>query len=216
MLEPYYHKDVIEAGCDEAGRGCLAGPVYSAAVILPPDFKSELLNDSKQLSEHKRYMLREVIEREALAWAVGIVSNKEIDRINILRASILAMHRALDGLRLRPEEVIVDGNRFTPYAPPLPGGGRGEALPYTTIVKGDGKYMSIAAASILAKTYRDDCMLRLHREYPVYRWDSNKGYPSAAHRQAIREHGTSPYHRMTFNLLGSPQMEFDFGAPRGA
>ncbi len=216
MLQPYYHRDVIEAGCDEAGRGCLAGPVFAAAVILPPDFRDDLLNDSKQLSEKKRYALREVVEREALAWAVGIVTNEEIDRINILRASILAMHRALDGLRLRPEEVIVDGNRFTPYAPPLPGGGRGEALPYTTIVKGDGKYMSIAAASILAKTYRDDCMLQLHREYPVYRWDSNKGYPSAAHRQAIREHGTSPYHRMTFNLLGSPQMEFDFGAPRGA
>lgn len=215
MLQPYYHRDVIEAGCDEAGRGCLAGPVFAAAVILPPNFRDDLLNDSKQLSEKKRYALREVVEREALAWAVGIVTNEEIDRINILRASILAMHRALDGLRLRPEEVIVDGNRFTPYAPPLPGGGRGEALPYTTIVKGDGKYMSIAAASILAKTYRDDCMLRLHREYPVYRWDSNKGYPSAAHRQAIREHGTSPYHRMTFNLLGSPQMEFDFGAPRG-
>ena len=216
MLQPYYHRDVIEAGCDEAGRGCLAGPVFAAAVILPPDFSDDLLNDSKQLSEKKRYALREVVEREALAWAVGIVTNEEIDRINILRASILAMHRALDGLRLRPEEVIVDGNRFTPYAPPLPGGGRGEALPYTTIVKGDGKYMSIAAASILAKTYRDDCMLQLHREYPAYRWDSNKGYPSAAHRQAIREHGTSPYHRMTFNLLGSPQMEFDFGAPRGA
>lgn len=216
MLQPYYHRDVIEAGCDEAGRGCLAGPVFAAAVILPPDFRDDLLNDSKQLSEKKRYALREVVEREALAWAVGIVTNEEIDRINILRASILAMHRALDGLRLRPEEVIVDGNRFTPYAPPLPGGGRGEALPYTTIVKGDGKYMSIAAASILAKTYRDDCMLQLHREYPVYRWDSNKGYPSAAHRQAIREHGTSPYHRMTFNLLGSPQMEFDFGAPHGA
>jgi len=216
MLQPYYHRDVIEAGCDEAGRGCLAGPVFAAAVILPPDFRDDLLNDSKQLSEKKRYALREVVEREALAWAVGIVTNEEIDRINILRASILAMHRALDGLRLRPEEVIVDGNRFTPYTPPLPGGGRGEALPYTTIVKGDGKYMSIAAASILAKTYRDDCMLRLHREYPVYRWDSNKGYPSVAHRQAIREHGTSPYHRMTFNLLGSPQMEFDFGAPRGA
>jgi ribonuclease HII len=200
MLLPYYHKDVIEAGCDEAGRGCLAGPVFAAAVILPPDFKSDLLNDSKQLSERKRYALREVIEREALSWAVGIVSNEEIDRINILRASILAMHRALDELKLRPEEVIIDGNRFTPYA----------NLPYTTIVKGDGKYMSIAAASILAKTYRDDHMLRLHEEYPAYHWDSNKGYPAPAHRQAIREHGPTHYHRMTFTLLGSPQLEFNF------
>jgi len=162
-----------------------------------------MLNDSKQLSEKKRYALREVIEREALAWAVGIVSNEEIDRINILRASILAMHRALDGLKVRPEEIIVDGNRFMPY----------KALPYTTIVKGDGKYMSIAAASILAKTYRDDYMLRLHEEYPAYHWDRNKGYPAPAHRQAIREHGTTPYHRMTFNLLGSPQLEFDFDSP---
>ena len=200
MLQPFYHKDVIEAGCDEAGRGCLAGPVFAAAVILPPDFKSELLNDSKQLSEKRRYALREVIERESLAWAVGIVSNEEIDRINILRASILAMHRALDGLKVRPEEIIVDGNRFMPY----------NKLPYTTIVKGDGKYMSIAAASILAKTYRDDFMKKLHTEYPVYHWDRNKGYPAPAHRQAIREHGTSPYHRLTFNLLGSPQLTFDF------
>ena len=210
MLLPYYHKDFIEAGCDEAGRGCLAGPVFAAAVILPPDFENDMLNDSKQLNEKKRYALREVIEREALAWAVGIVSNEEIDKINILRASILAMHRALDKLKLRPEEVIIDGNRFTPYAPPLPGGGRGKALPCTTIVKGDGKYMSIAAASILAKTYRDDCMKELHKAYPAYHWDRNKGYPAPAHRQAIREHGTTPYHRMTFNLLGSPQLEFDF------
>lgn len=201
MLLPFHHKDVIEAGCDEAGRGCLAGPVFAAAVILPPDFESDMLNDSKQLSEKKRYALREVIEREALAWAVGIVDNEEIDRINILRASILAMHRALDGLKLRPQEVIIDGNRFSPY----------NDLPCTTIVKGDGKYMSIAAASILAKTYRDDCMIRLHKEYPAYHWDKNKGYPAPIHRQAIREHGTSPYHRLSFNLLGSPQMEFDFG-----
>jgi ribonuclease HII len=200
MLQPFYHKDVIEAGCDEAGRGCLAGPVFAAAVVLPPDFKSELLNDSKQLSEKRRYALREVIERESLAWAVGIVSNEEIDSINILRASILAMHRALDGLKVRPEEIIVDGNRFMPY----------NKLPYTTIVKGDGKYKSIAAASILAKTYRDDFMKKLHTEYPVYHWDRNKGYPAPAHRQAIREHGTSPYHRLTFNLLGSPQLTFDF------
>ena len=200
MLKPYHTPDVIEAGCDEAGRGCLAGPVYAAAVILPKDFQSDMLNDSKQLSEKKRYALREVIEREAIAWAVGIVSNEEIDRINILRASILAMHRALDGLKVRPEEIIVDGNRFKPY----------NDLPYTTIVKGDGKYMSIAAASILAKTYRDDCMKRLNDEFPAYHWDSNKGYPAPAHRQAIREHGTTPYHRLTFNLLGSPQLEFDF------
>ena len=182
MLLPFYHKDVIEAGCDEAGRGCLAGPVYAAAVILPKDFQSDMLNDSKQLSEKKRYALREVIEREAIAWAVGIVSNEEIDRINILRASILAMHRALDGLKVRPEEIIVDGNRFKPY----------NDLPYTTIVKGDGKYMSIAAASILAKTYRDDCMKRLNDEFPAYHWDSNKGYPAPAHRQAIREHDLQP------------------------
>ena len=213
MLLPYYHKDVAEAGCDEAGRGCLAGPVYAAAVVLPPDFKSELLNDSKQLSEKKRYALRDVIEREALAWAVGIVSNEEIDRINILRASILAMHRALDGLKLRPEEIIVDGNRFMPYATLLPDGQRGNVLPHTTIVKGDGKYMSIAAASILAKTYRDDCMKQLHKEFPAYHWDHNKGYPAPAHRQAIREQGTTPYHRLTFNLLGSQQLEFDFKEP---
>ena len=201
MLLPYLHKDVIEAGCDEAGRGCLAGPVYAAAVILPPDYRNDMLNDSKQLSEKRRYQLRDVIERDALAWAVGIVDNHEIDEINILRASILAMHRALDALSLRPEEIIVDGNRFMPY----------RDLPYTTVVKGDGKYLSIAAASILAKTYRDDCMLRLHEEYPAYHWDRNKGYPAPVHREAIRLHGTTPYHRMTFNLLGeSPQLEFQF------
>ena len=201
MLDLFYHKGVIEAGCDEAGRGCLAGPVYAAAVILPPDFHNELLNDSKQLTEAKRYQLREVIQREAVAWAVGVVDNHEIDQINILRASILAMHRALDGLKVRPQEVIVDGNRFTPY----------HDLPYTTIVKGDGKYMSIAAASILAKTYRDDFMEKLHQEHPAYDWQKNKGYPTKAHRQAIRTHGTTEYHRTSFNLLGvSPQLEFDF------
>ena len=201
MLLPYLHKGVIEAGCDEAGRGCLAGPVYAAAVILPPDYHNEMLNDSKQLSEKRRYELREVIQRDALAWAVGVVDNHEIDEINILRASILAMHRALDALSLRPEEVIVDGNRFLPYG----------SLPYTTVIKGDGKYLSIAAASILAKTYRDDCMLRLHEEYPVYHWDKNKGYPAPVHREAIRQYGTTPYHRLTFNLLGeSPQLEFQF------
>ena len=200
MLAPYFHEGVIEAGCDEAGRGCLAGPVYAAAVVLPPDFENALLNDSKQLSEKNRYALREVIEREALAWAVGVVANREIDKINILRASILALHRALDGLKVRPQEIIVDGNRFSPYG----------NLPATTIVKGDGKYMSIAAASILAKTYRDDCMRRLHEEYPQYHWDSNKGYPAPAHREAIRRCGTSPYHRLTFNLLGTQQLEFNF------
>lgn len=200
MLAPYFHKGVIEAGCDEAGRGCLAGPVYAAAVVLPPDFENALLNDSKQLSEKNRYALREVIEREALAWAVGVVDNREIDKINILRASILAMHRALDGLKVRPQEIIVDGNRFSPYG----------NLPATTIVKGDGKYMSIAAASILAKTYRDDCMRRLHEEFPQYHWDRNKGYPAPAHREAIRRCGTSPYHRLTFNLLGTQQLEFNF------
>ncbi|MBP5619354.1 MAG: ribonuclease HII, partial [Bacteroidaceae bacterium] len=188
MLEPYYHSGVIEAGCDEAGRGCLAGPVYAAAVIMPPDFRNDILNDSKQLTEKKRYQLREIIEREALAWAVGIVDNHEIDEINILRASILAMHRALDQLKVRPEEVIVDGNRFYKY----------QDLPHTTIVKGDGKYMSIAAASILAKTYRDDFMLKIHKEYPQYHWDKNKGYPAKVHREAIRQYGTTPYHRMSY------------------
>ena len=201
MLLPCLHNGVVEAGCDEAGRGCLAGPVYAAAVILPPDYHNELLNDSKQLTERRRYELRTVIERDALAWAVGVVDNHEIDQINILRASILAMHRALDSLTLRPEEVIVDGNRFTPY----------RNLPFTTIVKGDGKFLSIAAASILAKTYRDDYMMQLHQEYPQYQWDCNKGYPSAAHREAIRQYGTSPYHRLTFRLLpDAEQLEFSF------
>ncbi|MBP5380973.1 MAG: ribonuclease HII [Bacteroidaceae bacterium] len=201
MLSPYLHKDIIEAGCDEAGRGCLAGPVYAAAVILPPDFTNELLNDSKQLTEKQRYALREVVEREALAWAVGVVSADEIDKINILRASILAMHRAVDQLKVRPQHLLIDGNRFNPY----PG------IPHTTVVKGDGKYMSIAAASILAKTYRDDFMLKIHEEYPQYHWNQNKGYPAPIHREAIRQYGTTPYHRMSFNLLGSPQLELDFG-----
>ena len=201
MLSPYLHKDIIEAGCDEAGRGCLAGPVYAAAVILPPDFTNELLNDSKQLTEKQRYALREVIEREAVAWAVGVVSADEIDKINILRASILAMHRAVDQLKVRPQHLLIDGNRFNPYP----------NIPHTTVVKGDGKYMSIAAASILAKTYRDDFMLKIHEEYPQYHWDSNKGYPAPIHREAIRQYGTTPYHRMSFNLLGSPQLELDFG-----
>ena len=201
MLLPYYREGIIEAGCDEAGRGCLAGPVYAAAVILPPDYHNDLLNDSKQLSEKKRDQLRSIIERDAVSWAVGIVDNQEIDQINILNASILAMHRALDQLGVRPQEIIVDGNRFKPY----------RDIPHTTIVKGDGKYMSIAAASILAKTHRDECMLALHQQYPQYHWDSNKGYPAPVHRQAIRLHGTTPYHRLTFQLLPPEQMMLDFG-----
>lgn len=202
MLLPYLNANRIEAGCDEAGRGCLAGAVYAAAVILPKDFKNEQLNDSKQLTEHQRYALREVIEREALAWAVGVVSPQEIDQINILHASFLAMHRAIDSLKIRPEHLLIDGNRFRPYP----------HIPHTTVVKGDGKYLSIAAASILAKTYRDDYMNRLHEEYPYYGWDKNKGYPTRAHRAAIAAHGTTPYHRLTFNLLGRDgQMELQFG-----
>ncbi len=201
MLLPYLNKDVLEAGCDEAGRGCLAGSVYAAAVILPPDFKNEMLNDSKQLTEHQRYLLRDVIEREALAWAVGVVTPEEIDQINILNASFLAMHRAVDQLKVRPEHLLIDGNRFKKY----------QDLPHTTVVKGDGKYLSIAAASVLAKTYRDDYMNALHQAYPSYDWNKNKGYPTPKHRAAIRAYGTTPYHRMTFNLLGEdPQLSFDF------
>lgn len=199
MLLPYLQENRLEAGCDEAGRGCLAGAVYAAAVILPPDFKNEMLNDSKQLTEKQRYALRSVIEESALAWAVGIVSPEEIDQINILNASFLAMHRAIDQLKIRPQHLLIDGNRFNPY----PG------IPHTTIVKGDGKYLSIAAASILAKTYRDDYMNELHREYPVYDWDHNKGYPTKKHRAAIAEHGISPYHRKSYNLLGNGQLTLD-------
>lgn len=200
MLKSHYYESLIEAGCDEAGRGCLAGSVYAAAVILPPDYQNELLNDSKKLTAKKRYALREEIERDAIAWAVGIVTPEEIDKINILNASFLAMHRALDQLQVRPEAVIVDGNRFNPY----------QDLPSTTIVKGDGKYLSIAAASILAKTYRDDYMLSLAEEYPQYDWQSNMGYPTKKHRQAIRKHGITPYHRKSYNLLGDGQLSFDF------
>ena len=200
MLKNHYYESLIEAGCDEAGRGCLAGRVYAAAVILPSDYQNELLNDSKKLTAKKRYALREEIERDAIAWAVGIVTPEEIDKINILNASFLAMHRALDQLKVRPEAVIVDGNRFKPY----------QDLPSTTIVKGDGKYLSIAAASILAKTYRDDYMLSLAEEYPQYDWQSNMGYPTKKHRQAIREHGITPYHRKSYNLLGDGQLSFDF------
>ncbi len=200
MLLNHYYQGKVEAGCDEAGRGCLAGSVYAAAVILPADYHNELLNDSKQLTEKRRYELREIIQKDAVAWAVGIVSAEEIDHINILNASILAMHRALDQLIVRPEAVIVDGNRFKPY----------HQLPYTTIVKGDGKYLSIAAASILAKTYRDDYMNKLAEEYPQYDWISNKGYPTKKHREAIKKYGISPYHRKTYNLLGDGQLSFDF------
>lgn len=191
MLLPYMEAGRIEAGCDEAGRGCLAGAVYAAAVILPPDFHNDELNDSKQLSERRRYALRPIIEAEAVAWAVGVVTPEEIDRINILKASFLAMHRAIEQLKVRPEHLLIDGNRFTPY----PGIG------HTTVVKGDGKYLSIAAASVLAKTYRDDYMNRLATEYPEYAWDVNKGYPTKAHREAIRQYGITPYHRKTFRLL---------------
>lgn len=191
MLLPYMEARRIEAGCDEAGRGCLAGAVYAAAVILPPDFHNDELNDSKQLSERRRYALRPIIEAEAVAWAVGVVTPEEIDRINILKASFLAMHRAIEQLKVRPEHLLIDGNRFTPY----PGIG------HTTVVKGDGKYLSIAAASVLAKTYRDDYMNRLATEYPEYAWDVNKGYPTKAHREAIRQYGITPYHRKTFRLL---------------
>ncbi len=201
MLKNHYYQGLIEAGCDEAGRGCLAGSVYAAAVILPPDYQNPRLNDSKQLTEKRRYALREEIIRDAVAWAVGIVTPEEIDRINILNASILAMHRALDQLTVRPEAVIVDGNRFRPYGD----------LPCATIVKGDGKYLSIAAASILAKTYRDDYMNTLAREYPQYDWLNNKGYPTRKHREAIRLHGITPYHRKSYNLLGDGQLMLDFG-----
>ena len=200
MLKSHYYEGKIEAGCDEAGRGCLAGSVYAAAVILPEDYQNDLLNDSKQLTERRRYQLREIIQRDAVAWAVGIVTPEEIDKINILNASILAMHRALDQLKVRPEAVIVDGNRFKPY----------QKLPYTTIVKGDGKYLSIAAASILAKTYRDDYMNRLAEEYPQYDWCSNKGYPTKKHRDAIRQFGITPYHRRSYNLLGTEELTLDF------
>lgn len=200
MLLPYLHQELTEAGCDEAGRGCLAGAVYAAAVILPHDFRNELLNDSKKLTEKQRYALREVIEREALAWAVGVVTPEEIDRINILNASFLAMHRAVGQLKIRPQHLLIDGNRFNKY----------EDIPHTTIVKGDGKYLPIAAASVLAKTYRDDYMNRLAEEYPAYDWKSNKGYPTVKHREAIRKFGVTPYHRMTFNLTGDGQLSFDF------
>lgn len=190
MLELSLYPDLIEAGCDEAGRGCLAGPVFAAAVILPADFVCDDLNDSKQLTEKKRYELRPYIEEKAIAWAVGIVDHKEIDKINILNASFLAMQRAVASLKVRPQHLLIDGNRFKKY----------EDIPHTCVVKGDGKLLPIAAASILAKTYRDDYMMKLHSEYNCYNWDSNKGYPTKKHREAIKQHGVTPYHRLSFNL----------------
>lgn len=190
-LPSAYAVGTLEAGCDEAGRGCLAGPVFAAAVILPENFTHPWLNDSKKLTERRREQLRPIIEAEALAWAIGIVGHEEIDAINILNASILAMHRALDSLSVRPSSVIVDGNRFKPYGD----------LPWTTFVKGDGRFGNIAAASILAKTHRDEYMKRLHKQFPQYHWDVNKGYPTADHRAAIAEFGPTPHHRMSFRLL---------------
>lgn len=199
MLELSLYPDLIEAGCDEAGRGCLAGPVFAAAVILPKDFECEKLNDSKQLSEKERYLLRPLIEEKALAWAVGIVDHAEIDKINILNASFLAMQRAVAGLKVCPQHLLIDGNRFCGY----------EKIPHTCVVKGDGKLLPIAAASILAKTYRDDYMLELHAQHPFYGWNHNKGYPTKKHREAIHRYGVTPYHRLSFNLL-EKQLKLDF------
>lgn len=199
MLLPFHTEGLLEAGCDEAGRGCLAGPVFAAAVILPPDFSCEELNDSKKLTERMRYNLRPFIEENALDWAVGVVSPQEIDEINILKASFLAMHRALNQLKLRPNHLIIDGNRFTPY----------NDVPHHCIVKGDGKYLSIAAASVLAKTYRDDFMVKIDTDYPDYQWKKNKGYPTKDHRLAIERHGATPHHRQSFTLL-DPQMKLNF------
>jgi len=192
MLLRCYNNTCVEAGLDEAGRGCLAGPVVASAVILPPDYENELLNDSKQLTRDERSLLRKEIEEVAVAWAVALASNEEIDRINILQASFLAMHRAIDAVlpRCRPEHLLIDGNRFTPY--PM--------IPHTCVVKGDSRYMSIAAASVLAKTHRDELMGNLALEYPHYRWEENAGYPTIFHRKAILEHGYTPYHRMTFRV----------------
>ncbi len=191
MLQPYFDKKLIEAGCDEAGRGCLAGPVFAAAVILPKNFKNKLLNDSKQLTEQARYELRPIIEKEAIAWAVAEVNNLEIDEINILNASFLGMHRAIDKLKIKPELLLIDGNRFKLY----------KKLEHVCVVKGDEKYMSIAAASILAKTYRDDYMRAMAQKFPEYSWENNMGYPTKKHREAIRKHGPTKLHRMTFQLL---------------
>ena len=196
-LKPFFREETIEAGCDEAGRGCLAGPVYAAAVILPANYQNELLNDSKKLTEKQRYQLRETIQQDAIAWAVGIVNNQEIDEINILNASFLAMHRAIDQLKTKPELLLIDGNRFNPH----------DEIPHECIVKGDGKYFSIAAASILAKTYRDDFMNAIHTEHPQYEWKKNKGYPTKKHRAAIQETGICKYHRQSFRLRPDKQLE---------
>jgi len=200
MLLHNLKRGVIEAGCDEAGRGCLAGPVFAAAVILPEDFSSELLNDSKKLTEKQRYELRPVIEKAAIAWAVAMYDHLEIDKVNILNASIFSMHRALDQLSVCPDHIIVDGNRFKPY----------KNIQYTTIVKGDGKYLSIAAASVLAKTYRDDYMVALHKKHPEYGWNQNKGYPTVFHRAALMKYGITPFHRKSFKLF-EMQLSLDFG-----
>lgn len=199
MLQNNLKPDQLEAGCDEAGRGCLAGPVFAAAVILPNDFDCDLLNDSKQVKEKDRYLLRFVIEEKSLAWAVGIVDHQKIDEINILNASFLAMHKAIDQLNIRPEHLLIDGNRFKKY----------KEIQHTCIVKGDSKFLSIAAASILAKTYRDDYMMELHDKYPLYGWNRNKGYPTKQHREAIKLHGITPYHRQSFSLY-EKQLSLDF------
>lgn len=238
MLSPHYYKDLVEAGCDEAGRGCLAGSVYAAAVILPPDYDNPDLDDSKKLTEKRRYALREQIQRDAVAWAVGIVTPEEIDEINILHASFLAMHRAIAALSVKPQALIIDGNRFDPK-PVLPRSVQSgsessnldsslfpllsslppqdsslfthrSSLPYTCIVHGDAKYQAIAAASVLAKTYRDDYMNQLDAEYPAYKWRKNKGYPTKDHRAAIAEHGITKYHRRSYNLYGDRQLELKF------
>ncbi|RLD38224.1 MAG: ribonuclease HII [Bacteroidetes bacterium] len=198
MLLSFHTRGIIEAGCDEAGRGCLAGSVFAAAVILPSDFKDELLNDSKKLNEKQRYLLRDLIEKKALSWAVAQVDQEEIDEINILNASFLAMHRAIEKLQITPESLLIDGPRFNPY----------KQIPFHCIIKGDGKYLSIAAASILAKTYRDDYMKKAHQQFPVYGWDRNKGYPTLAHKLAIQKHGLNPLHRKTFNY--HLQLKLDF------
>ncbi|MCK5730659.1 MAG: ribonuclease HII [Draconibacterium sp.] len=197
-LLPYFKENTIEAGCDEAGRGCLAGPVFAAAVILPSDFENELLNDSKKLTEKQRNFLRPIIEKEALAWAVEAVTNQEIDEINILNASFLAMNRAVKKLKIVPEHLLIDGNRFRPQT----------KIPFTCMIKGDGRFLSIAAASVLAKTYRDDFMLEIHKESPNYSWDKNKGYPTKKHREGIKKYGVTKYHRMTFRLLDK-QLKLD-------
>ncbi len=192
-LKAFYKANQIEAGCDEAGRGCLAGPVCAAAVILPANFSNPHLTDSKKLTDRQRRSARAIIEKEALSWAVAMVDNIKIDEINILNASFLAMHRALNQLKIVPEHILIDGHRFTPY----------KTIPHQCIIKGDGLYLSIAAASALAKTYRDDYMLELHEKYPQYKWDRNKGYPTRAHREAIREHGVTSFHRRSYNLFDS-------------